>query len=1071
MKNKCLIVFSGFNNTKFVLLTGASIVLLGLIGYFNPLWVSAQIADKVKVEGSFFGPEFVENSGGVDTSFAANLLTDFESGIGVTAVVKQPDGKLLIAGNFTNVGGISRRNLVRLNPDSSVDTSFDSGPGAYSIYALVVQPDGKILVGGSFTNFNNSNRNGLVRLNPDGSLDASFEVSFPYGSSGVNSITLLPNGKILITGNFNSIGDVTFPGIALLNSDGNVDSSFNPGIITNNGSQPNISNAAVQADGKILIIGYFSNINGNVRNRVARLHSNGQLDLSFDTGIGPNNPANIILPTPDGKIFLGGDFTSINGTVRTKIARLNENGGLDNTFNFADQGEISIRTMVLQPDGKIIAAANTTYSPGSNFRSVFRLNTDGSLDSTFASPIGAGNAGFNGYVAGLILESDGRIITIGSFTFVANSPKKAVARLNQNGTLDTSFGILLGSNGTVNIITTQLDGKILISGNFSHVNGIARNRFVRLNMDGAVDATFNPSLTQGLSGSSVFITAMVVQPDGKILIGGNIASVNGASTSGFFRLNADGSTDTSFTITASSTVHSIAMQPDGKIIIGGAFYQINGAERRSLARINNNGSLDTSFNIGTGPNGAVTKLALQNDGKVIITGTFDNYNGVQRRGIARINADGSLDTSFNADMNGNVGSVRGLVIQPDGKVLLGGSFFQINGLNRRYIARLNTDGSFDATLGTIFGQEYGINAVELQPDGKILIAGNFNSVFGAIRRKAARLNQDGSVDTVFNPGSGPDQEVLAMARQSDGKVLIGGNFITVDGIARIGIARLRVNTCVVSPLYDFDGDGKTDLSVYRPDGGSWFRLNTTNNTYYQQLFGLPTDRIVPGDYDGDSKTDIAVFRPTEGIWYILNSRTGFSAIKFGVSEDKPLSADFDGDGKDDLAVFRPSTGSWYILRSTLGFTAINFGSSDDVPVIADFDGDCQADIAVFRPSIGAWYWLQSSDGSFRAVQFGANGDIPVAGDYDGDGKTDLSVFRPSNGTWYFLKSQKGFSALQFGISTDTPVPADYDGDGITDIAVFRNGSWYILQSLDGKIQTARFEEGNDQPVPAAYLSR
>lgn len=1070
MKNKKLTGFSKFHRSKFFL-AGAVIVLCVLAAYFNYHQVAAQIAGKIKVEDSFFAPEFVQNSGSLDTSFAAGLLSDFESGNGINAVLKQPDGRILVAGSFNNVGGVSRRVLARLNPDLSVDPTFSVITGGYTITTLALQSDGKILVGGTFSDFNgNSNLNGIVRLNPNGSVDESFDVSFQHGYSSVSKIFPMPNGKILITGSFSNIGDVLFPGIALLESDGNVDPLFNPGTIANGGSQASIGTAAIQPDGKILIAGFFNSVNGYARNRLARLNGNGQLDLSFDPGYGPNGQIYSLAQTPDGKILIGGDFTAVNGILRSRIARLNADGSVDSSFNFVPLGEFTTRALVLQPNEKIIAGGDLSgFNQVNNSRVVFRLNKDGSHDSTFDSPVGTGNSGITGGVTNLILENDGKVIIGGSFNSVSNTVRRGLARLNSNGNLDASFKVLFGSNGTVSVVAAQPDGKVLISGNFSYINGIARNRLARLNRDGSVDENFDVTFTQGTyGGSSTYITAIAVQPDGKILLGGNIASINGTNVNGIGRLNSDGSLDTSFQFGQAGSVTTITIQPDGKIILSGSFY--GGSTVQYLLRVNADGTLDNTFNAGNGPNGGVLKTALQSDGKLIITGSFTSYNNVEKRGIARVNANGSLDLSFNADLGSNGNAVNAIAVQSNGKILLGGNFFQVNGVNRSRLARLNADGSLDTSFSTIF-QEGIVYAVAVQPDGKIIAAGSFNNVFGAVRRKVVRLFPDGSVDTIFNPNAGPDSDVVSLVRQTDGKILLGGNFAVVDGVSRTGIARMRTNACVASPLYDFDGDGKTDISYYQPNGGAWFRLNTTNNSYYQQLFGLPTDLITPGDYDGDEKTDIAVFRPAEGTWYLLNSRTGFRTVRFGSSEDKPLAADFDGDGVDDFALFRPSTGSWYILRSRLGFTGVQFGAATDIPVIADMDGDCQADITVFRPSNGAWYWLQSSSGDFRAIQFGISGDVPVAGDYDGDGKTDIAVYRPSNGTWFYLKSLEGFSAQLFGTSTDKPVAADYDGDGKTDTAVYRNGTWYILRTLDAKIQGVQFGEANDLPIPAAFQPR
>ncbi len=265
--------------------------------------------------------------------------------------------------------------------------------------------------------------------------------------------------------------------------------------------------------------------------------------------------------------------------------------------------------------------------------------------------------------------------------------------------------------------------------------------------------------------------------------------------------------------------------------------------------------------------------------------------------------------------------------------------------------------------------------------------------------------------------------------------------------------------------FDFDGDGRADVSVFRNSGGIWHLLRSTAG-YTGAAFGLATDRLAPADYDGDGRTDLAVYR--DGTWYLQRSSTGFKGVSFGTTGDYPRPGDYDGDGLADISVFRPSNGGWYRLNSGDGTpSSVAFGQAGDAPLIGDFDGDGKADQAVFRPSNSSWYMLRSQLG-FTGVQFGIAGDVPVPADYDGDGKTDIAVWRPSTASWYILRSNLGFTGAQFGINVDVPVPADYDGDGRADIAVYRSGAWYIQGSTAG-FSSYAFGINNDRTVPGAYL--
>ncbi len=228
---------------------------------------------------------------------------------------------------------------------------------------------------------------------------------------------------------------------------------------------------------------------------------------------------------------------------------------------------------------------------------------------------------------------------------------------------------------------------------------------------------------------------------------------------------------------------------------------------------------------------------------------------------------------------------------------------------------------------------------------------------------------------------------------------------------------------------DFDGDGQTDIGVWRPSTGEWLIIPSGNpSSAIERQWGIPGDIPVPGDYDGDGETDFAVWRPSNGLWYIIPSSNPGSPFvqQWGIPGDIPVPGDYDGDGKTDFAVWRPSIGEWLIIPSGNPGSAIErqWGIQGDIPVPGDYDGDGKTDFAVWRPSNGLWYIIPSSNpGSAIERQWGIQGDIPVPGDYDGDGKTDVAVWRPSNGLWYIIPSSNPGSPIvqQWGTNGDVPV--------------------------------------------------
>ena len=394
------------------------------------------------------------------------------------------------------------------------------------------------------------------------------------------------------------------------------------------------------------------------------------------------------------------------------------------------------------------------------------------------------------------------------------TPKSAWTKINgtwkswflQGGVLDTGFlwptsGI---SSPNQYIISTsiQSDEKILIGGFFRIFNGINVNNLIRLNTDETLDTSFNTNLGSGFNNS---IYSIAIQPsDGKILVAGYFTTFNGNTRNGLIRLNADGTEDTTFATNIgtgfNNPVNSITIQPsDGKILVGGDFSTFKGVTRNRLVRLNADGTEDTTFysNIGTGFNNSIYSIAIQpSDGKILVGGSFDIFNGNTRNRLVRLNADGTEDTTFATNISSGFNDlVLSIAVQPsDGKILVGGNFTTFKGVGRNNLVRLNSNGTEDITfysnLGT--GFNININSITIQPDNKILVGGYFNALNASTRNGLVRLNADGTEDTIFytnlNPESNTGINVITI--QSDGKILIGGQFTHFNGNSSFVAARI-----------------------------------------------------------------------------------------------------------------------------------------------------------------------------------------------------------------------------------------------------------------------------------------
>ncbi len=853
----------------------------------------------------------IDGAGNPDTNF----VTAFNGA--VNALALQADDKIWAGGSFAVGKPALTTDLARLNADGTLDTNIAvTANGAVS--ALAVQTNGQLLVGGLFTTFDGTNRNRIARLNPDGTIDTNFN---PNANSSVGTLAVQADGKILVGGQFTTLGGTNRNRIARLNVDGSVDTNFNPNA---NGI---VYTLAVQTDGRILLGGSFSTVGGLARNRIARLNTDGSVDTTFNPGA--NNVINALAIQADGAVIAGGSgFNVLGGLSRTNIGRLVNSepatqslsfdsstvtwlrggtgpeawrttfesstngtdwlrlgagarvaggwelaapdlpasanvrargflaGGQDNGSAWFVEQIIGPTLIVGQPVSRtnnagtvatFHAAAGGSMPLSYRWRKGATLLADGGNTSgagaadLILSNVLGGDAGDYSVIIsnswGSITSSVATLFVIepiitgqpanqfanagqgASFTVAAIGSAPFTYQWRRNGTnlaapslptltlaavsgadlgaysvlVSTPYGSALSSNAvlTVNLAVpdalsanagdqvramgVQPDGKILVGGSFTNLGGQPRHFIGRLNPDGSLDPDFNP-------GADDIVNCLAVQPDGKILVGGYFQNLAGQIRTCLARLDADGSLDTNFAPTVSlggtPFVNALAVQPDGKILVGGQLGLLDGQFIPNLGRLNPDGSVDNSFSCPINSPG-VLSLALPGDGRIMVGGLFCN-NWCY---LDRLNTNGAVDSSFNTAPSDVIDAI---IIQPDGKILVGGNFVRLLGTTRNHLARLNPDSTLDGGFNP--GADGPVTSLALQADGKILVGGSFTTLAGQARTNLGRLNPDGSIDTTFFPSA--NSNVLALALQPDGAVLIGGLFTNVCGQSRSGLARL-----------------------------------------------------------------------------------------------------------------------------------------------------------------------------------------------------------------------------------------------------------------------------------------
>jgi uncharacterized delta-60 repeat protein len=787
----------------------------------------------------------------------------------------------------------------------------------------------------------------------------------------------------------------------------------------------------------------------------------GDLDPTFGTGgktltnIGAGAVTGRgMVVQPDGKIVVVGATDLNNPGSDFVVTRYNANGTLDTTFDgdgkattdFNNKSDAAFAA-ALQTDGRIVVAGVSGTNGTDKDFAIARYNADGSLDSSFD---GDGRAitdfgNLNDEAFSVAIAATGKIVVGG--TTSSRNGDFAIARYNANGSLDATFD----SDGRVSIdafcvgncsntfergrsVAVSPDGKIIIGGDARTAAPLESLRFAvaRFLDSGALDTSFVGGQATLNSNGLRVMTAMALQPDGKIVVVGGASPFASQPPNHlvFHRFDVNGGFDSTFfdaqwtipnATAAAYQLNAVAVQPDGKIVAAGNHgagfvvvrHQANGLRDNFFG---SNGVVITEMNPAATGGGAFA-VGLQADGKIVAAGHQQSAAGGEIA-VARYSPEGCSATFASSS---------------------GGSFTRVGGSQTFNVL---------APAGCSWTVVPGAGWVTI-------VSGGSGTGNGTV-----------TINVALNTTTQPRSTTLT----------IGANVINIVQALGVGVPR-RVK-------FDIDNDGRADIGTVRVqnDGRIDFYMLSSVNGYRPFIFNgaqstsLSNFKLAPADYDGDGTTDVAIWKadnPNQGIFYI-NDLFGNRTIPFGLAGDIPLPSDWDGDGRADVAVYRGGTvnspQSYFYYRPTnapgTNFVTIPWGTTGDKPVMGDFDGDGKTDAAVFRPSSGVWYIRRSSDGVLSGVQFGVATDKLVPADYDGDGKTDVAVYR--DGIWYILQSRDGFRATSFGNASDTPVPADYDGDGRSDIAVFRNGTWYLLQSTGG-FSATQFGFGSDAPVEAAYL--
>lgn len=815
---------------------------------------------------------------------------DYASFTSVNKIVTQPDGKILVGGAYYNTNG----RVARFNTDGSTDTSFQINSFTHNtsnviISDIIIQSDGKILVSGLFSSFNGEFANYIIRLNSDGTKDTSFAPSqFTSGGGILYDMALQPDGKIIIGGQFSvQVNGHNQYNACRLNTDGSIDHSFDFGP---EGGPPNgtggVRTIALQSDGKVLLGGSFAVFNNQSQGTLIRLHPDGSKDTTFDIGSGGNIGFVVgrILLQPDNKILIAGGFETWDGQPKAHLIRLNSNGSIDdsfiNEFSVSNVGNNTPTTMNLLANGKILVVGNSFTLYGQ--KNLWLLNSDGTLDNSLSideDSISQLNT--------IVELSNGKILLGGMFTEFEGRMRDCYVRLNQDGSLDTSF-LSQGFNDEVVTMALQEDGKVILGGSFTTFNTISQNRIIRINGDdGTKDMSFN--IGSGFNGD---VKIILIQSNGKILIGGDFTMYNGQNANHLIRLNHDGTIDTTFNIGLgfNAYVKTIALQPDGKIVIGGNFTTYNGQSQNYLVRLNENGTKDSTFNIENSFNDRVTSLILQEDAKIIVGGNFTTFNGDEQRYLVRLHETGTKDVSFTPPQNDEF---LWSYTSEDAILDFALTLDKIYVVTGHIPRRLNMDGSLDDSFIALY---YNTKSIAIQNNNEVLLGGTFSFIFnnGGYRRGLVQLNNDGTVDTDFDISLNGSMALGGFFQnnindiygckdiliQPDNKIWLGGNFFSYRGYESFGVVRLIGNDENLS-IDDFENANTEQMAIFPNPVNNTLKINTKNkeSIHLVEIYNL-TGQLVLKQTSGGDTIDVSTLDKSIYLIKITTSNTREYTSKF-----------------------------------------------------------------------------------------------------------------------------------------------------------------------------------------------